>query len=220
MDPIVQKTPSTFTKNLKINWVRVLFTVIVISGLMATSAYIGHVIPVRRTYSPLLNPKISQKITTTPTPTQITTNSSTILLTLNISQSTTGTPADSLSIYTDGSAKDSNIIDCQNSASMRPCAINQFSNFNAGSFYIKGINADLALIGDISKISIGTQCIKPVSSPTTITISFNGKTSPDISCEWTAFATSPSLSYLNPTVNDLLYSQIYGVIHPNTNIHI
>jgi|GEM_PF-2258312 hypothetical protein len=105
----------------------------------------------------------------TSTPAAVPTNPSNLLVTVNNSGSTNALPY-AINIFADGSA--SALV--QNKPAQ---------NFPAGTVDVKTLRALLQNIGDVSQID--GHCAKSVSFGTITTITYNKKTSGDISCVFT-----------------------------------
>jgi hypothetical protein len=101
------------------------------------------------------------------------------LATIEVSQSTNTSPY-SITMFTDGSATRVASYDTRVSGHAKP-EVNT-KNYGPGSVDAKTLESLLQDIGDVSRLTTGHPCPKPVSFATTMQITYSGKTSGDISC--------------------------------------
>jgi hypothetical protein len=101
-----------------------------------------------------------------------------LLATVTVSGSTNTLPY-SIMIFADGSATLS--YEAQAALNLKPKAA-ETEKFGPGSVDVKTLQALLQNVGDVSLLTEGQPCGKPVSFATTKRITYHGKTSGDISC--------------------------------------
>lgn len=144
---------------------------------------------------PGLTPTPTPSSTATPTPTPAPANSG-LLTTVSVSGSTNTLPY-AIKIFNDGSA--SVLVQSEPE-----------QDFKAGTVNAKILLAMLQNIGDVSQIN--GYCAKPASFSTITTVTYDGKTSGDISCSFTGNA-GDLYNFINQTAQQLKISAI-RVQHP------